>query len=290
MTQNPSSISGILDVECPETQTCPVVVSVPHSGRNYSDEFLQASKLSDLDIRRSEDAFVDKLFADAPKHGLPMLKALFPRAYVDVNRDAYELDSSLFDTPLPSYVNTASPRAYVGLGTIPGIVTQGMEIYSSKLSLKEALDRIDTCYYPYHANLEALVQKTAKKFGHSILLDCHSMPSPRHRDQYLPDFVLGDRFGTTCDGAFIATIEEFLRANGYTVGRNSPYAGAFVVRHYGKPKQNSHALQIEIRRSLYMNERTLEPTKGLRTIKNLMNGLMEHICRYLDEASLNELQ
>jgi N-formylglutamate amidohydrolase len=106
----------------------------------------------------------------------------------------------------------------------------------------------------------------------------------------LPDFVLGDRFGTTCDGAFIATIEEFLRANGYTVGRNSPYAGAFVVRHYGKPKQNSHALQIEIRRSLYMNERTLEPTKGLRTIKNLMNGLMEHICRYLDEASLNELQ
>ena len=244
-----------------------MVFNSPHSGRNYPAEFVAASRLAPLDLRRSEDSFVDELFAFAPALGCPLLRANFPRAYIDVNREPFELDPGMFDEPLPAHVNTSTLRIASGLGTIARQVSEKALIYRQKLTWAEAEKRIERYYFPYHAALEGLVLGTRDQFGLALLIDCHSMPSSATGQTRFstrrPDIVLGNRFGQSCDPGFIKQLESLLRHEGLRVARNKPYAGGFITAKYGRPAHGLHAIQIEINRALYMNEATMERTSGL---------------------------
>jgi N-formylglutamate amidohydrolase len=243
----------------PDRQTIPFVFNVPHAGANYPVTFMAESRLDALALRRSEDAFVDDLFASVPDLGAPLMTARFPRAYLDLNREPYELDPRMFDGRLPPFANTRSMRVAGGLGTIPRIVADGQEIYRSRLSVDEALRRIEWLYKPYHRMLRQLVHRTARAYGHAVLIDCHSMPSTsvNREDGVKADIVLGDRYGTSCAAVLTDLVDATLRRRGYSVVRNKPYAGGFITEHYGEPALGRHALQIEINRALYMDERSL---------------------------------
>lgn len=243
----------------PARQTIPFVFNAPHAGAVYPPGFLAGSRLDPLALRRSEDAFVDALFGEVVSLGAPLMTACFPRAYLDVNREPFELDPRMFDGRLPAYANTRSMRVAGGLGTIPRIVADGQEIYRGRIPVDEALERIEELYKPYHKTLRALLQRTAKAFGHAVLIDCHSMPSSSlgREEAGKADVVLGDRYGTSCAGVLTDLVETELRARGYTVVRNKPYAGGFITEHYGQPAHGRHALQVEVNRALYMDERTL---------------------------------
>ncbi len=248
----------------PEGQTIPFVFNAPHAGAIYPASFLAASRLDPMALRRSEDAFVDELFSAVPDLGAPLLAARFPRAYLDLNREPYELDSRMFDGRLPPFANTRSMRVAGGLGTIPRIVADGQEIYQARLPVDEALHRIEWLYKPYHRTLRQLVRRTAESFGQAVLIDCHSMPSSSvsRDDGTKADIVLGDRYGTSCATLLIDLVEAALRGRGYTVVRNKPYAGGFITEHYGEPALGRHALQIEINRALYMDERAMQKKPG----------------------------
>lgn len=271
----------------PDAQTLPLVVASPHSGRAYSESFLAASRLSPLDLRRSEDSFVDELFAGSVKLGVPLLRALFPRAYVDPNREPYELDPAMFEDSLPDYVNARSPRVSAGLGTVARVVANGAEIYHGKLSFAEALSRIERHYWPYHAALKALVEETCGRFGCCILLDCHSMPSSndinpdsdgkRPRGPKAQDFVLGNCHGAACAPAVTDSVAATLERLGYSVGRNVPYSGGFVTRHYGRPEAGLHSLQIEINRALYMDEEAITRKPELRFLAEQMTEVVRNL-------------
>ncbi|MGE5503292.1 MAG: N-formylglutamate amidohydrolase [Actinomycetota bacterium] len=259
--------TDVLAVRLPPEQTVPLVFASPHSGTDYPADFVAASRLDAHALRRSEDSFVDQLFACAPGHGAPLIAALFPRAFCDPNREPYELDPTMFSGPLPDHVNSRSARVVAGLGTIPRVVANGAEIYAAKLPAAEAERRIARYYRPYHDRLRRLVDDTRRRFGWSLVVDCHSMPSvggPTDRDHGLSrvDVVLGDCFGAACAPLFTMIAEETLRRLGYRVVRNTPYAGGFTTRHYGQPRQGSHALQIEVNRALYMDEATHQPISG----------------------------
>jgi len=254
----------------PSEQRVPFVFNSPHSGRCYPPRFLAMSKLDGATIRRSEDCYVDELFADAASLGAPLLSANFPRAYLDVNREPWELDPRMFREPVPSYANIRSPRVAGGLGTVPKLVGEGLDIYPARLPLAEALSRIDHIYKPYHACLAELLSQTRAKFGYAILIDCHSMPaSIRIADGSVrPDFIIGDRFGSSAVPALTEHAISLLIAKGYRVVHNKPYAGGFITEHYGRPAERVHALQIEINRGLYMNERTLERSSRFQALAN----------------------
>jgi N-formylglutamate amidohydrolase len=274
-----------LNLIAPEVQTSPVVFSSAHSGTDYSAGFLASTRLEPPALRRSEDFSVDRLFAAAPQYGAPLLKAGFPRAYCDANREAWELDPSMFEDPLPPWVNTSSPRIGAGLGTIPRIVASGEAIYARKLRFAEAEDRIRRCWEPYHAALRDLIGQTVARFGVCLLIDCHSMPSgpsgpsgqsrgPAGTGSMTPNFVLGDAHGTACDAYIVDRIESCLRRLGYSVRRNDPYAGGYVTRQYGRPRAGVNALQIEIARGLYMDERRIEPHAGFTRLQRDMTDLI----------------
>jgi N-formylglutamate amidohydrolase len=263
----------------PERQTVPLVFTSPHSGRDYPPAFVAASVLDPVALRRSEDSYVDELFAAAPRLGAPLLKALFPRAFIDPNREPFELDPAMFSDDLPSYADTQSSRVAAGFGTIPRVISNGQEIYSGKLTFAEAAERINHYYRPYHKALAALVDDTVERFGCCVLIDCHSMPSvggPLDPDagRGRADFVIGDCFGNACEESISATVERALRARGHSVVRNKPFAGGFTTRHYGKPSIGVHALQIEINRALYMDEAAIKPHRGLPELAGRLDVLI----------------
>jgi len=245
-------------------QRVPFLFNSPHSGRYYPERFLAMARLDRNAIRRSEDCYVDELFGGAVALGAPMLAANFPRAYLDVNREPWELDPRMFAEPVPSFCNIRSARVAGGLGTVPKLVGEGLDIYSGRLPLAEAVARIEAVYKPYHETLKRLLTRTHARFGFAVLIDCHSMPaSIRVGDNGLrPDFIIGDRFGISATAALTETAIGLLTAMGYTVAHNKPYAGGFITEHYGRPARHLHALQIEVNRGLYMNERTFEKTAG----------------------------
>lgn len=272
-------------VSSPAVITTPLVFNSPHSGRHYPQEFLAASRLDAHRLRLSEDCFVDRIFEDVPDFGAPLLKAYFPRAYVDVNREPYELDPAMFSDTLPSFVNTRSLRVAGGLGTIARIVSENVEIYRNQLTFDDAKARISQLYYPYHTQLEELLKTSRARFGSSLLIDCHSMPSSRPHFSRTglvksspygtrPDFVLGDRFGRTCFQPVTEFLEQKLTQLGYTVVRNKPYAGGFITQKYGVPHDNQHCIQIEINRSLYMDEEKLVLHDGFEQLKEAMMQVM----------------
>lgn len=270
----------------PPGQTIPFVFNAPHAGAIYPASFLASSRLDAVALRRSEDAYVDELFAAVTDLGAPLMAARFPRAYLDLNREPYELDSRMFDGRLPSFANTRSMRVAGGLGTVPRIVADGQEIYRSRLPVDEALHRIEWLYKPYHRILRQLVRRTAHLFGHAILIDCHSMPSSSvtRDDGPKADIVLGDRYGTSCATLLIDLVEAAIRGRGYTVVRNKPYAGGFITEHYGEPALGRHALQIEINRALYMDERSMEKKPGFRTLSEDLTQAFMQVISDLDDG------
>ena len=272
----------------PSEQTAPVVFASPHSGSDYPPDFVAASRLDPIGLRRSEDAFIDILFAAVPQFGAPLLRARFPRAYVDPNRDAFELDPGMFADVLPDYVDAGSPRVAAGLGTIAKVVANGETIYRGKLPFAEALKRIETCYRPYHQALDDLLEATRQRFGCCLLVDCHSMPSvggPYDRDQgdSRVDVVLGDRHGTACAPAVVDMAERALASAGLAVRRNVPFAGGFITRHHGRPAEGRHAMQIEINRRLYMDERTVRATAELPVLARRLASLIRVLTRIAPE-------
>src|ERR1700716_365501 len=246
----------------------PAVFNSPHSGSVYPHAFLSTTRLDIATLRRSEDSFVDELIGGVVGRGYPLMRAHFPRCYVDVNREPYELDPRMFDGRLPSFANTRSMRVAGGLGTVARVVGESQEIYGQRIPVDDAIRRIEGLYKPYHRALRRLFTRVHRDFGAAVLIDCHSMPSSAGSKDERPraDVVLGDRYGTSCVAAVVETIEATLRAQGYSVSRNKPYAGGFITEHYGNPAAGLHSIQLEINRALYMDERKFEPTAAFATL------------------------
>jgi len=273
-----------LELILPAQQSSPLILASPHSGRIYPEEFIKQSCLAEIILRQSEDCFIDRLVACGPKLGAPLLSALFPRVFVDPNREPTELDQDMFGERLAMPVNASSPRVLAGLGVIPRLAANEQEIYAAKLPLLEAERRLDLFYRPYHRALTDLVAATKRQFGLCVLLDCHSMPSAgawmdglHSRQRIDVDYVLGDCFGASCAERITAATEASLSERGAKVRRNNPYSGGYVAQAYGRPAQRVHVLQLEINRALYMNETTLEPTQGVAIVQDVLKSLIERL-------------
>lgn len=260
----------------PAVRTTSVLFASPHSGRDYPQSFLRRSALDERAIRSSEDAFVDLLFADAPIFGAPLLAATVPRAFVDLNRGADELDHALIDDIRKAAHN---PRVTSGLGVVPRVVANGRPIYEGKIALDEVLARVRENWFPYHGALQALLEETLADFGEAILIDCHSMPSEANGAPGIrrPEIVLGDRFGASAGQDIVELVEAAFASSGLRVARNSPFAGAYTAQRYGRPSRRQHVLQVEIDRSLYMDERLIRPNGGFDAFRELMRGVVAEI-------------
>lgn len=270
---------GVYEIVAPARQTMAAVFASPHSGSDYSPAFLKDSRLDLKTLRRSEDCFMDQIFGGTPTFGAPLIRALFPRAFVDPNREPFELDPDMFEDQLPDYANCNSARVAGGIGTIARVVASGEEIYARKLRFADAAARINVYYRPYHRALQRLIETTRERHGHCLLVDCHSMPSiggPMDRDpgRSRVDIVLGDAFGTSCATAVTGRVEELFTAFGYRVSRNMPYSGGYTTVHYGRPEANVHALQIEFNRALYMDEQRFAPIAGMAQLIAHVNEMM----------------
>jgi len=288
----------------PARQAVPLVFASPHSGQHYPDDLMAASELPEILLRRSADNFVDQLFAAAPAHGAPLLRAAYARAYLDLNREPWELDPGMFAEDLPSHVNATSLRVAGGLGTIPRLAADGQDIYRGKLDFAEVGQRLNKVYFPYHHCLARMLEDCQRVFGHCLLIDCHSMPSSSgpasngrgggedggHGNvrpsptggQRRADIVLGDRFGTACAPELIDCVHDVLSALGFAVQRINPYAGGFTTYHYGRPGAGVHALQIEINRRLFMDEEQVVPAPGMARMEAAMTAVIEALCRLPD--------
>lgn len=260
----------------------PFVFNSPHSGRTYPRSFVEQARLDFATLRRSEDSFVDELFEGVVDHGTPFMRALFPRAFLDLNREPYELDPRMFEGRLPPYANTRSLRVASGLGTIARVVGEAKEIYARRLPLDEGLRRIETYYKPYHLALKELVSQVRRQWGVAVLVDCHSMPSSSIRDPSVrADFVIGDRFGTSCSALVTDALEQELSMAGYCVLRNKPYAGGYITEHYGNPAAGVHAVQIEVNRSLYMDEAIYERSECFAQVREDIQAAMVRVLESL---------
>jgi len=260
MTQPNGEPSPPFVIVEPATWRAPIIFNSPHSGSVYPLDFLSASRIDLAALRRSEDSFMDELIGGLSNRGFPTVRVNFPRSYVDVNREPYELDPRMFSGRLPSFANTRSMRVAGGLGTIPRVVGDGQEIYRERLSVDHGLSRIEALYKPYHRALRRLINKAHHAYGAVVVVDCHSMPSIGvSRDEpRRPDVVIGDRYGTSCAGLLPDMVEKTMRLLGYSVGRNKPYAGGFITEHYGNPASGLHTIQLELNRAIYMDERRRE--------------------------------
>lgn len=286
---NLADIADPIEVLAPENLSTPLVLASPHSGNHYPADLIDASALSKSALRQSEDCYVDELFASAKYAGIPMIRALYPRAYLDLNREPYELDPDMFSDSLPDFVNTASPRVAAGLGTVARIVANQKEIYARKLTWQEVQSRITRLYKPYHQSLTKLINAARDQFGYCVLIDCHSMPSAglptgkgSHKD--CVDIVLGDRNGLSCSALITEETERLLGNMGYSITRNNPYAGGFTTQHYGTPETGVHALQIEINRSLYIDENSLVRRPGFAKLQGDLRNFTESLSKFSTDA------
>ena len=274
------------DLFLPERPICGLILTSPHSGRDYPAEFIAQSPLSERALRSSEDAFVDLLFQDAPAHRVPLLTARAPRAYVDLNRGPAELDPALIEGIRRTGLN---PRLSSGLGVIPRVVSGGRVIHPGRIPLAEAEERLARYWHPWHRKLQDLMVAQRSRFGRVLLLDCHSMPHDavtglRCCDGEPPEIVLGDRHGTACSPALMAKTEAAFRAAGFRTSRNIPFAGAYITQTWGRPQAHTHAIQIEIDRSLYMDEATLTPKPGFDSLRARLAGVILSVTRSLRQG------
>ena len=270
----------------PEVLTSAAVFNSPHSGSIYPDALIARSRLSKHDLRASEDAFIDQLFEPVPKFGAPLLTATLPRAWIDLNRSPNELDPALIEGVQSGGLNQ---RIAAGLGVVPRIVAEGTAIYDGKITNADAQQRIRTVHQPYHEALGHLIRRASKNFDKAVLFDCHSMPTdalraaPRVRG-VLPDIVLGDRFGASAAREITAQTQEIFQDAGFKVARNAPFAGGYITQRYGRPSRNLHAVQIEIDRSLYMDQARIEPSPAFPEIREKLSGVIQRLAEMLSDG------
>lgn len=258
----------------------PVLFSSPHSGTLYPETMRAGLRVPLMDLRRTEDAFVDELFAGATEAGATLISANYSRAYVDLNRDARELDPAMFLDGPPRKVTVPTSRVEAGLGCLPRTAAGGEPIYAARLSRAEGEYRLALVHDAYHDFLRKTLDQYCADAGIALLIDCHSMPSRQPGRRKLADIVLGDRFGSSCDNRLTSLVERTLRDLGYSVSRNAPYAGGYTTRCYGRPHRGVHALQIEINRKLYMDERNISRSSNFRQIKSDMQTLSHAVTAF----------
>jgi N-formylglutamate amidohydrolase len=274
------------DILAPPRWAAPMVFNSPHSGQNLPNGFAQQSRLSENQLHASEDCYVDELFSGCVDAGAPLMRSLISRSFLDLNREPYELDARMFQGKLPVFANTASPRVASGLGTIPRTVGDGLLIYNGPLQLEDALARVETYYCPYHRMLGNLLDQAYDATGFALLVDCHSMPSSavshfKGTAGPIPDIVLGDRFGSACEADIVGLVETHLTTAGLIVLRNKPYSGGFFTENHGRPRQNRHALQIEINRHLYMNETSRLKKASFQALQNLLSDMSKSLAIHI---------
>lgn len=267
-------------LERPSGEGSPLLVASPHSGSHYPESLLQNICVPLIDLRRTEDAYVDHLVANAPSLGATLMTATHARAYIDLNRDPRELDPGMFDGTPPGPVTPATPRVQAGLGCLPRIGAAGDAIYAKKLSTYDGRVRLETVHSPYHEALKAEIAALHQTHGSAILLDVHSMPSRQPGRRTLSDIVLGDRFGSSCTSQLTSLVERNFRKAGLSVTRNAPYAGGYTTRLYGRPKRHVHVLQIEINRSLYMDEAAVALLPGAEALREKLDMMITEACAF----------
>ena len=278
----------IFHLTCPDIPKVPFLFNSPHSGADYPDHFLKQSRLDALVLRKTEDAFVNQLFDNVVSYGAVFLQAMFPRSFIDLNREPYELDKSMLVGALPAHANTKSARVRNGLGTVARLVSEYEAIYKRRLPVEAVLRRIELIYKPYHKMLGQQLDEIYEKWGLSVLVDCHSMPSitPLGRINRQADIVIGDRYGTSCDTSITNHVRESLASKGYNVTLNKPYAGGFITQNYGRPEEGRHAIQIEINRAIYMDESRIEKTSNFSLLKKDLDEAMQEVVQQVTEEHL----
>lgn len=279
-----------VEIREPQNPRSAVVFASPHSGRAYPADMLARTILTGPVLRSSEDAYVDRLLDMAPDHGAHLLTTEVPRAYVDFNRSADELDPAVIEGAPRAGLN---PRVAVGLGVIARVVSNGRAIYRGKLPLAQAQERLDRYWTPYHAALGDLLERQRARHGQVLLADVHSMPHDAlsghaQRDGTRPDVVVGDRWGASARPELTEAVMAILRDHGLSVARNAPFAGAYIAQRYGQPSQGTHVIQIEIDRALYLDERRVEPLPGFEAFRQVMAGVVRDIAA-LDVAGTQRL-
>ncbi len=264
----------------------PVIFASPHSGQHYPETLKAKLQVPLADLRRTEDAFIDELYAQAVDKGMTVLRALYARSYVDLNRDARELDALMFSDGLPRAAGSPSARVRAGLGCLPRIGASGQEIYKDQITRQEGLFRLQHIHDQYHQALQDEIAALKLTWPETVLIDCHSMPSRQPGRRNLPDIVLGDRFGSSCSGKLTSRVERAFRREGLSVARNAPYAGGYTTRRYGRPRRGTHVLQIEINRGLYLNETRVETSAGYARLNEQLSRVIDDILIFA--ASENE--
>ncbi|MBC6441570.1 MAG: N-formylglutamate amidohydrolase [Rhodobacteraceae bacterium] len=267
----------------PRAISSAVVFSSPHSGRDYPAQFSAGSDLDSVTLRSSEDAYVDQLFSGCLTHGAPLIAACAPRAFVDLNRSSKDLDPAIIEVVQAGGLN---PRIAAGLGVIPRVVSEGRPIQSGKIKMDEARARLDRFYYPYHKQLKDMLDISRSIFGEVLLVDCHSMPHEAlARSAGLfgdrSHIVIGDRYGTSCRPDYVSEVEGYFRDEGFRTGRNTPFAGAFITQSYGRPGCGQHVLQIEIDRSLYLDEKTVTKSDNFTNLRQCLTRVIARICQMM---------
>lgn len=278
---DPAGTTGLLeapfDFTPPSLPGSPVLFASPHSGSHYPAAMQDALCVPLLDVRRTEDAFIDELFAAAPTLGAGLVAARYGRSVVDLNRDPHELDASMFEDGPPRPCALPTARVEAGLGCLPRVGARGEAIYARLLSRSEGEERLSHVHDAYHQHVAEALEALRRSHGHALLIDCHSMPSVQPGRRTLTDIVLGDRFGSSADPRLMARIERSFRAQGFTVSRNAPYAGGYTTRRYGRPRRGFHALQVEINRGLYMDEQRITRTHGFSGLKEALQNVIAEI-------------
>jgi len=287
----PMLVPGILFRRDPIAPEVPLVFDSPHSGCDYPADFGFSCPLEVL--RTAEDSHIEDLYGAAPEHGATLLAALFPRSYLDVNRDAADIDQALLDAPWPGALDPGE-KTRLGIGLVRRLAKPNLPVYARLLSVAEIERRIARCYRPYHAMLQGICDRLYRKCGSVWLINCHSMPSRGSAmssdgaDAVRADFVLGDRDGTTCAPALTELVAGLLSGRGYSVKINDPYKGVEIVRRHGVPAQGRHALQIEVNRALYMDERTLAHNANYATLKADLTRLVAGLASFAGSARAQE--
>lgn len=262
----------------PSQKTNNVVYNCPHSGEKFPTGFFENTNLDKDTLLLSSDSYVDQLFAEACENGSVLLANNYSRSFMDTNREAFELDPSMLSGDITEILNSDSTKVRLGFGSIAKYAFTRIPIYKNKIPFTQALDRLQKFYYPVHNEIENMLNEKINDYGYSLLVDCHSMPSYEFLGQKSllprqPDIVLGDNHGKSCDPRITEFLTKHFQHYDLSVSINTPFSGGYNTQYYGDPAQKKHAIQIEIKKSLYMNEKERRISQFFEPLKIVMSSL-----------------